>query len=134
MSLDICTGLRSTGVVTQGTIETRSDHKNGGSMTSVEVRATHWLRHVSLVRGEVHLLLDDGSVWRVPGESRIERYIHRRYRDLELLGDARVRVAQFVDGVAADMVFAGHGLDMLLGDAGSPHPAPPHADGFSPTA
>lgn len=102
-------------------------------MTSAEVKTTHWLRHVSLVRGDVHLLLDDGSVWRLPGESRIERFIHRRYRDLELLGDARVRVALFGDGVAADVLFAGHGLELLLGDAGSPYPASPHADGFSPT-
>lgn len=103
-------------------------------MTSAEVKTTHWLRHVSLVRGDVHLLLDDHSVWRLPGESRIERYIHRRYRDLELLGATRIRVAVFADGVAADVVFAGHGLELLLGDAGSPYPAPPRADGFSPTA
>ena len=103
-------------------------------MTSVEVRAAHWLRHVSLVRGDVHLLLDDHSVWRLPGESRIERFIQRRYRDLALLGDARARVAVFGDGVAADVVFAGHGLEMLLGEPAGPHPASPHAGGFSPTA
>ena len=103
-------------------------------MTSAEVRTTHWLRHVSLVRGDVHLLLDDGSVWRLPGESRIERFIHRRYRDLELLGDARVRVALFGDGVAADVVFSGHGLELLLGEAASPYPGPPHTDGLTSTA
>ena len=102
-------------------------------MTSAEVQPTHWLRHVSLVRGDVHLLLDDHSVWRLPGESRIERFIHRRYRDLELIGDARIRVALFGDGVAADVVFAGHGLELLVGDAGSPYPPPPRADGVSLT-
>ena len=100
-------------------------------MTSAEVRATHWLRHVGLVHGDVHLLLDDGPVWRLPGESRVERFIHRRYRDLELLGDARVRVALFGDGVAADVVFAGHGLELLLGEASAPYPALPRADGLS---
>ena len=103
-------------------------------MTSAEVRTTRWLRHASLVHGDVHLLLDDGSVWRLPGESRIERFIHRRYRDLELLGDARIRVALFGDGVATDLVFAGHGLDLLVGETPSPYPAPPHADGLTSTA
>jgi len=103
-------------------------------MTSAEVRANRWLRHVSLVRGDVHLLLDDGSVWRLPGESRVERFIHRRYRDLELMGDARARVALFGDGLAADVIFAGHGLELLLGEASAPYPSPPHADGLISTA
>ncbi|HEX5044018.1 MAG TPA: hypothetical protein VFV75_14000 [Candidatus Polarisedimenticolaceae bacterium] len=103
-------------------------------MTPEVVRAIHWLRHVSLVRGDVHLLLDDDSVWRVPGESRVERFIQRRYRDLELLGDARVRVVLFADGVAADAVFAGHGLELLLEDGPGSYPAAPQADGISPSA
>jgi hypothetical protein len=102
-------------------------------MTSAEVRATRWLRSVSLVHGDVHLLLDDASVWRIPGESRVERFIHRRYRDLELLGEARTRVALFGDGLAAEVVFSGHGLDQLLGSGPSSFaPAPqPQLDGLA---
>jgi hypothetical protein len=102
-------------------------------MTSAEARATRWLRYVSLVRGDVHLLLDDGTVWRIPGETRVERFIRRRYRDLELLGDARARVAVFGDGLAADVVFGGHGLELLLGEEPAGYPSPPHENGLPST-
>jgi hypothetical protein len=81
---------------------------------------------VSLVRGDVHLLLDDGTVWRIEGESRVERFIHRRYKDLELLGDARARVAMFGDGVVADLVFAGEGMERLIAGDPTSFPPPPH--------
>lgn len=97
--------------------------------SSADPRATRWLRHVSVCRGDVHLLLDDASVWRIAGESRIERFIHRRYRDLELLGDGRARVGVFGDGLVVDLAFAGHGLEGLLGEEPAGFPGPPRVDG-----